>query len=81
MSDDQVNLHTGAEAREDARLFYDHRGRLWSVRERSCHAEPEARADRCLVFDSAIASRRVWRYPHDWRTLSDAELEELSWRT
>jgi hypothetical protein len=33
----------------------------------------------CLVFESREAFRRVCHFPRDWRALSDAELEALSW--
>jgi hypothetical protein len=50
----------------------------WSVTEIAGNvlARP---GQRCLIFASADAVRRVWSYPAEWRELSDAELEALSW--
>jgi hypothetical protein len=33
-----------------------------------------------LVFESTDSARRVREYPENWRELSAAELEALSWR-
>lgn len=51
----------------------------WTVTERDSRRDPGAPADRCLVFASENAIRRVWVYPSRWRELSAAELEALSW--
>jgi hypothetical protein len=61
------------------REFRDRNGVLWSVREMIDLHEPWALGEGCLVFESAGAIRRVWRYPARWRELSDAELGALSW--
>jgi hypothetical protein len=53
----------------------------WSVHEAVPGAVEWARGARCLIFHSALGIRRVWTYPADWRSLTDAELEALSWRT
>ena len=60
------------------RLFRDSEGEWWCAYERSAgvqNAEPE----RSLVFESMAAFRRVRRFPGNWMTLSDAELEAMSW--
>jgi len=51
----------------------------WRVTERDARRDPGSRADRCLIFASEDAVRRVWTYPPTWRTMSDRELEALSW--
>ena len=35
----------------------------WRVSERAARRDPGARGDRCLIFASADALRRVWDYP------------------
>lgn len=58
------------------RVFTDEEGRLWRVRElRFADAAPS------LIFESETGFRRVREYPEIWRSLSDAELFEISWRT
>ena len=68
-------------ADERRRTFRDAAGCTWSVHEVAAGAVPWAHGPRCLLFGSETAIRRVWHYPPEWRTLSDAELETLSWRT
>ena len=51
----------------------------WRVTERDARDDPGALADCCLIFASDDAVRRVWVYPPRWRTMSDGELEALSW--
>jgi hypothetical protein len=58
--------------------FTDAKWVLWRVSERDTRNDPGRRGDRCLIFSSADAVRRVWTYPATWRSLSDAELERLS---
>ena len=60
------------------RTFRDRAGQVWGVREVAT-ASPWRRAEHCLVFSSEMAVRRVWTLPADWRSLTDAELERLSW--
>ena len=63
------------------RVVVDERtGAQWLVGERECANQPGARAPRYLCFDSADARRRVWRYPADWKGLSDEDLLDLSER-
>jgi hypothetical protein len=50
---------------------------LWRVSERDARNDPGRRADYCLIFSSPDAVRRVWKYPSNWHSLSDAELERL----
>lgn len=57
-----------------SRSFSDEAGVKWEVFER---AEPDG--SRSLIFESAIAFRRVRRYDPDWMSMSDAELRRLSW--
>jgi hypothetical protein len=54
---------------------------VWAVYELAAAPFPWARGDRCLVFMSESAVRRVWHYPADWRALPDDALEALSWAT
>jgi hypothetical protein len=51
----------------------------WHVTERDARRDPGAHGDRCLVFASDYAVRRVWIFPPTWRSMSDGELEALSW--
>ncbi len=60
--------------------FTDAAGVRWRVTERDARGDPGARGDRCLVFASADAVRRVWDYSPDWRELPAATLAALSWR-
>jgi hypothetical protein len=57
------------------RFFIDESGTEWRVFEKQLADNGE-----CLIFDSSMAYRRVNEYPPDWRTLSPADLRELSWR-
>jgi hypothetical protein len=53
----------------------DEEGRVWRVREIwFADAAPS------LIFESEIGFRRVREYPSAWRSLTDDELYELSWR-
>jgi hypothetical protein len=52
---------------------------VWTAQEIELGSVAWAHAPRCLVFQSAVAIRRVWHYPAEWRSLSDAALETLSW--
>jgi hypothetical protein len=54
--------------------------RRWQVEEMSCDDHPGALARLCLVFTSDMMMRRVYDYPADWRSLTNAELLALSWR-
>lgn len=64
---------------ERPRTYHDARGCVWYVHEVAPGTVPWAKGPRCLLFGSDAAIRRVWRFPSDWDTLSDAELEALSW--
>lgn len=56
------------------RVLTDEEGRLWRVREvRFADAPPS------LIFEAETGFRRVREYPGTWRSLSDAELLDLSW--
>lgn len=52
----------------------------WRVYEMETAGQPWAKGPRCLVFQADAFARRVWRYPEDWKSLSDAALEALSWK-
>ena len=63
----------------DAVEFLDTLGVYWRVTERDARQDPGARGDRCLIFASSEAVRRVWKYPVAWRDLPAAALAALSW--
>ena len=73
-----VGIH---ERGSTGRTYRDSEGRFWTVRERSTDDVSWGRGGRCLVFSSEMAVRRVWGVPAHWQSLSDAELERLSWQT
>jgi hypothetical protein len=62
------------------RWYADGRGTVWAVSEQPCAGVPGARRDRCLVFASEHAVRRVYDYPDDWRPLPTAALVAISER-
>jgi len=63
-------------AEHGSRVITDEEGRLWRVREvRFADAPPS------LIFEAETGFRRVREYPATWRSLSDADLFDLSWRT
>ena len=70
-------------SRADGHIFFrDAEGGVWEVHEVTiASAVPWARGERCLLFRSSSSIRRVWSYPENWRTLSQDELERLSWGT
>jgi len=59
-------------AQRDFRLS----GSTWRVCEDRC---PIRRLP-CLIFYGPGQARRVFSYPPSWQSLSDAQLEALSWR-
>jgi hypothetical protein len=61
------------------RVFVDANGVEWEVSEMSGDTVPAARGERCLIFRSPAAVRRVWDYPKSWTGMSAAELVDLSW--
>ncbi|HWZ59669.1 MAG TPA: hypothetical protein VNW46_11900 [Gemmatimonadaceae bacterium] len=63
-----------------AREFIDRAGTLWHVVEVDARHTPGARGDRCLLFSSPGAIRRVWHYPAEWSRVPAEELDALSWR-
>jgi hypothetical protein len=73
------SAHQEARSREHAertcRALTDEEGHVWRVREVSY-----ADAAPSLIFECECGFRRVRKYPKDWRSLSDSELYELSWR-
>lgn len=64
--------------RSEPRSFHDEAGRAWQVYELRRDG-PDGASVILLVFESASAIRCVRRYPADWRELSPAMLEALSW--
>ena len=60
--------------------FLDTLGVRWRVMERDSRRDPGTRGDRCLIFVSNEAVRRVWIYPVGWRELPAAALAALSWQ-
>jgi hypothetical protein len=63
-----------------AREFIDRAGVLWRVIEVDARHTPGARGERCLLFSSPGAIRRVWQFPADWSQRPADELDALSWR-
>lgn len=70
----------GNAQRDAERHFVDLHGVHWTVREVDARLVPGAPRPMCLLFESDTAARRVWDYPAYWRTVSEAELEVISWR-
>jgi hypothetical protein len=60
--------------------FLDAANVHWRVTERDATGDPGARGERCLIFTSDEAVRRVWDYPPGWRDLAADALAALSWR-
>jgi hypothetical protein len=61
------------------RVFVDGTGVEWDVWEVDGEHVPAARGERCLIFRSSAAVRRVWNYPTSWTSMSASELTKLSW--
>lgn len=61
------------------RIFTDREGIEWEVTEVSGRFVPAARGERCLIFSSPAAIRRVWTYPESWVGMDADELFNLSW--
>ena len=73
---EREELASHARTEHGQRVLTDEEGRLWRVRElRFADAAPS------LIFESETGFRRVRAYPATWRSLSDDELFDLSWRT
>jgi hypothetical protein len=62
-----------------SRVFVDGNGVEWEVLEVDGADVPAARGERCLIFRSSAAVRRVWNYPKTWTAMSASELVNLSW--
>jgi len=60
----------------DERLL-QHGNDQWTVREVDAHQTPGAPSQSCLICESSDVIRRLWRYPQNWRSLSDDELWRL----
>ncbi len=58
-----------------------HDDREWRVREMNTGAVPGAHASRCLICESDDVVRRIWNYPNNWRSLTDADLIGLCERS
>jgi hypothetical protein len=61
------------------REFLDATGVLWQVVEVDGRHVPGSRGERCLLFSSSVAIRRVWDYPRAWTDAPPEELDALSW--
>ena len=59
--------------------FVDGEQVLWRVTEHDGRTVPGSRGERCLIFASDWAIRRVWDYPLGWRDLPPAALAVVSW--
>lgn len=67
------------------RLFVDLAGVEWEVYDESQWSiawaldweYPPQAENPGLLFDSSLGRRRIFPCPHDWQSLSDAELEVL----
>jgi hypothetical protein len=64
---------------ERAHFYFDAKGAAWSVVEIPHCDQPVAGQAACLLFRSHRFARRVRTFPPNWRELSDADLEALSW--
>jgi hypothetical protein len=49
----------------------------WIIREVDTEMVPGAPGPRCLICESDVVVRRIWRYPDNWLSLSDDELLRL----
>ena len=49
----------------------------WTVREVDAPRIPGAPTTSCLICESSDVVRRLWRYPQNWRSLTDDELWRL----
>jgi hypothetical protein len=63
------------------REYLDQAGVQWRVVEVDARSVPAAQRDRCLLFCSISAIRRVWQYPDEWFGVEPDELTTISWRT
>jgi hypothetical protein len=62
------------------RRVLDAWGVEWRVLEVAARYVPGSRGDFCLIFDAPGVCHRLWEYPADWSSLSDAELLALGRR-
>ena len=79
MSEQGARVNAERRSRGGPIDYLDRHNVSWRVTERDARRDPGAPSERCLVFSSDSAIRRVWSYPETWRTMSDSELEALSW--
>ena len=63
-----------------ARSFVAADGRRWVVREHVVAPRAGGAPHPLLVFESRSVLRWTRRFPVQWRSLTDAELEALSWQ-
>jgi hypothetical protein len=49
----------------------------WTVREVDALRIPGALSASCLICETPEIVRRLWRYPTNWRSLTDDELWQL----
>lgn len=76
MSNEHIPGHRGVLR---TRVFTDDEGVQWEVTEVPGRMVPAARGERCLIFSSPVAIRRVWSYPEHWVRMTGPELFDLSW--
>jgi len=74
----QAQPPLAATAQEPIEFTDPEDGRRWTVVEQVGDRIPGARGATCLCFQAHDIFRRVWRFPANWRELSDAELAALS---
>lgn len=60
-----------------SRAVRDGSGTVWQITESNSQDVPGAKAPSCLIFDSQSICRRYWKYPPDWRVLTDDGLLDL----
>ena len=65
---------------EPIRQFRDEFGFVWTVREVVPDYDRRGRSTLIFTNEMTLTMRRVRDYPSDWRELTDAELQRLSWR-
>ena len=52
-------------------------GERWTVSEVDARDVPGTCGDSCLICESDLSVRRLWRYPADWNGMDDAGLLDL----
>lgn len=52
-------------------------GERWTITEVDARDVPGARGDYCLICESDLSVRRLWKYPADWHRVEDEKLLAL----